>query len=354
MKTKPLLLLLFSITSSVSYAQNCRQTVSYDSHTQTLYNFAKDINTSTIPAQEFLSFKPTEVDNHFEEFFTYDNKYTRTIIHGKTTEYPDWVTVPSETVYDLTDIKVYNQNGVITQRIPYSEKALEYNKKRILTIQEKGLFPVPDFSLLSKTEIAALQLRGTNITTSSDGAYHIKSSNKEYIINPALYTTSLVEYDNNQNEQYRMDETFIRNKYGQFIPYEKAEAYNLKTTNYISYQKVIYTVFSNFKRGGSDPLYNPIVSNPIMSNSNVFGSNIKAYPNPTNDIINVEIPTSNSLDNQFVNISIENVYGQVVRSAAKQASGNTFSFSLAGLLSGTYSIKVIWSNGAKSINILKM
>ena len=76
-----------------------------------------------------------------------------------------------------------------------------------------------------------------------------------------------------------------------------------------------------------------------------IADNLKVYPNPIKDILNI------SFDNQINIISIYNLLGQEIIS--KKVNANDVKIDVLGLNSGTYFVKVIGDNFEKIIKVIK-
>jgi hypothetical protein len=75
--------------------------------------------------------------------------------------------------------------------------------------------------------------------------------------------------------------------------------------------------------------------------------NLKLYPNPVNDIVNL------SFEPGISSVTIYNVLGQIVISKSIPIQANETSIDVAALTSGTYIVKVYTMNDSKTIKIIK-
>ncbi len=94
------------------------------------------------------------------------------------------------------------------------------------------------------------------------------------------------------------------------------------------------TEFTN----GTDPLVNETVAidNAVDANNSSF---IGLYPNPTQDVINLEFH-SNSTSNSIIELGIYSVDGRLVRTFKDQKAA-VMSFSLSEIASGVYTAKIL-------------
>ena len=328
-----------------------RESVSYKTYTQTFYNFDTLTDQLQIPSQELLQMRPTDVSDFHKEYMSLDNKYTQEIEHLYNTEFLEWMTMPKKTVIDEKGVRSYDENGNVLVDLPPSDKSSKLHLEIVKQLLLKGLFAIPDFQPITEIKIEEMKLAGYTVSKTDEGEVHFRKGTYEQIINPSQYYVALIEYNDQNEEIYRIDKVYIYNENSELVPHEQAEVYNKQTSNNICYQKVIYTSYKDFTRTFGPKINSPI--DPEVMNK-LFGDGVRAYPNPASNMIYVELPSATSTDNQMVNITMENVFGKVVRSLNNQPAGTTVSFNVAGLLSGTYAIKVSWNGGLKTVRILKI
>jgi flagellar hook assembly protein FlgD len=103
-------------------------------------------------------------------------------------------------------------------------------------------------------------------------------------------------------------------------------------------------------------MYSTYIKNVDQLINNVYSKHVKntntvkIYPNPTKDVINIELVSSNQ---QSVSFALYDAMGRTVRGVVskKMESGvNNFQFNLTNLPKGTYYIKI--NDGEQEINKL--
>ena len=93
------------------------------------------------------------------------------------------------------------------------------------------------------------------------------------------------------------------------------------------------TEFNN----GTDPLINETVAvDDFINNKSSF---VGLFPNPTQDLINLEF-NSSSLMNTMIEVQMYNANGQLVQTFKDQKS-EVLSFSLSGISNGIYTVKIL-------------
>jgi hypothetical protein len=106
-----------------------KQTVSYDTYTQTFYNLDTMVNPMLIPSQEYLFLTPTERKDHHKEYLTNDNQYFHEINHVFNTEYLSWMTLPVKTIIGINGAKSYDGNDNIVADQPATQITLGIPKE---------------------------------------------------------------------------------------------------------------------------------------------------------------------------------------------------------------------------------
>lgn len=160
-------------------------------------------------------------------------------------------------------------------------------------------------------------------------------------------------YDENNFETYRIESTYYRDEYGRITPKERIEFYFYKTSNNIPYQKIHYSLYSNFIKGGSDPNYNIPVVQSLSTRNQLFGDAITLYPNPSSNFAIVNLPSPTSDDNQTVEIVLRSLDGVIIDRYSAEA-GTTTQIDISNLQIGSHIISVVWRNYTKHLHFLKL
>jgi hypothetical protein len=332
------------------------QTVTYDCKSQVFYSFDEGSDVSQIPDGEKAYLTPTNKIDHGYEYLAVGQKYTKELTHISNSYYSSWMKMPVKTVIDRDGVKSYDENGAVVVNEPRSSKGLDFYNRLVEAAKEKGLFSIPSFRPITQLEIDQMKANGYTVSKDSVGALHMRLDNGETIYNPKYYYIAFIKYDIYNNETYRSEQLFSQNEKKQIVPVTQVEVNSAVTSNGVCYKKIDYTRYDNFTKGGTDLTFNtPIVPIIDQTINNTFAGGIKTYPNPASSVINVELPQANSLDNQSVDISIENVFGKVMQTMKNQVSGTTVTMNVSSLPLDTYVIKVTWkNNGLKTARFLKM
>ncbi|HSD14841.1 MAG TPA: T9SS type A sorting domain-containing protein, partial [Flavobacterium sp.] len=74
-------------------------------------------------------------------------------------------------------------------------------------------------------------------------------------------------------------------------------------------------------------------------------ANLKVYPNPVNDLLQIENPQS------IANVEIYTITGQTV--VSKSVNGMTATIPMAGFSAGTYFVKVATDDAIKTVKVIK-
>jgi len=82
-----------------------------------------------------------------------------------------------------------------------------------------------------------------------------------------------------------------------------------------------------------------------------LSQNVKVYPNPVRDMMNVEIPKSSSY---LINIELYDISGRCVKSLETQVYDTHLSLDLSGLADGVYSCKISGSDFIFTTKIIKI
>ncbi len=85
--------------------------------------------------------------------------------------------------------------------------------------------------------------------------------------------------------------------------------------------------------------------NSVLSNEDFVLNEVKLYPNPVNDVLNI------TFDNEIKSVSMYNLLGQEVMT--KSVNSNDTSLNISDLKSGTYLVKVTSNNEVKTAKIIK-
>ncbi len=118
-------------------------------------------------------------------------------------------------------------------------------------------------------------------------------------------------------------------------------SFNAAPSVYLIARGVTAGSFSSYALGFDDFR----LQDALLSNNNFEISGFKAYPNPTNSILNVEFSSD------ITNVTINNMLGQEVLS--KRLNATSAQIDMSNLQSGIYLVKVEAGNDSKTIKVFK-
>lgn len=328
------------------------RTVSYDKKTKMLYQFADEVSIQEIPSTEMIMMNPSERIEHHNEYYSTSLKYFHETSIVKDTDYPSWMEVPAKRIVNLEGIFLYDLEGELIKYQPYDDNfPLEDYQYQYDIAMNEGPFPLPNVAIFNQTYLDELQQNGYSVYEENH-LIHIAIDNTVRIIDVENLHLTYIEYDEFNNEKMRVESTYFRDEFERLMPKEEIEIEFKKTTNNISYKKIVYTEYSQFNRGGSDETYNIPVIEPLTTRNQLFGDAIIVYPNPASSSAFVSLPNATSDDNKNVEVSLKTLDGLTIETKNVQA-GTTLEIDISNLTIGSHIISVSWRDYTKHIHFLK-
>ena len=345
--------------ASVSYvlSQHEISKVSYDLYKQVFYSYEPGKDIKTIPTNELVYHKPFIVKEHHSLFLDNQGGVIHQIDHFVDTEYPSWMEMPTKTI--ISDFGVYKYN-----RLGQEIVSLKYDGVISNKLIKSKIYDVPDFNdfelnfevkkFISDNNMSALferfihnkdfaRVDFTNgyIFIDSNNSLHIKNANNELVLNVENLYISKIYYDENNNEDYRVENTYKINLENNLIPNEAVEVYKNKTSNNINYDKIEFVSYSNYK------MFKNELIDPIKE------PNINLYPNPVIDELNIKLSSSKFLNSDKLNIEITDVEGKIILNKQLINVSDFVKLNVDHLESGIYLIQLTNDVSIEKIRFIK-
>lgn len=352
-----LILIGLIIINNKSWAQSqsevWQKSTSYDIKTKTFYQFGQNVNMEEIPSKDIIMMKPSESFSHQNEYYSQSMGYIYEVTTEYDTDYPDWMIVPRKKIMNSAGISLYDINGHLINFQPYNSEFPESDYLKLLEeVENSGPFAMTNFSSLNEAFYDELRQDGFNVNQNGN-VVTIQYQNILKTIDVENLHSKFQRYDENNIESYRVESTYYRDEFGRIAPKERIEIYFYKTSTNIPYQKINYTLYSNFVKGGSDQTYNIPVEESLSTRNQLFGDAITIYPNPSSSFAIVSLPSPTSDDNITVEIVLRTLDGVIINRYSADA-GSTTQIDISNLQIGSHIISVNWRNFSKHLHFFKL
>jgi hypothetical protein len=177
---KTLRLLIIFLLNLFIGTLTAQQTISYSIKTSNYVRHAKG-EEKLLTDFDRVNMRSYEELDFFTVQLTVSGDIETTILHLKSTKFPDWVTKIAKTVIDKKGIRTYDEKGKLLTEIPHNKKALEsYNYMKAI-IKDKGFNYVPAFDEITDNDMKEMKIKGINVKTNGKGLVHIRDNNKELL-----------------------------------------------------------------------------------------------------------------------------------------------------------------------------
>jgi Secretion system C-terminal sorting domain len=320
---------LFSITATA------QQTISYAIKTSYYVRHAKG-EEKLLTDFDRVNMRSYEEVDSFIVRIAGSGDIETTILHLKSTKFPDWVTKIAKTVIDKKGIRTYDSKGKLLTNLPHDQKALEsYNTIKKLTI-ENGYNHLPAFNKISGNEQKEMQLKGLKVKTNDKGVVHIRDNNKELLYDAENKAVEKREFEG-KDLKHSLFQKFTVDINGNLIPFYKKEINLLRTKEGRRLWHFTEQTTSNYKTTGSLPAR----INTTGNNSSMIEFTIA--PNPASNELMIKLPVT-MMDKTPVLTIIDAVGRQVVKVNVTSANQT---ISVQKLAKGIYMLQVQTADGSK-------